>query len=136
MSTLKCHGNFGPEIYSINLRLLNSNEILRSVWKSRHKNCVNPSGRNELKVQGRSPRTFYTLHHEDLRNFHVVILKLNAKRLHSKHWKFQISKNSLSNSTQWKLRWLFGGFSRVFYGQYIFSLEAVIFTGNYVQKIY
>ena len=45
------------------------NEILRSVWKSHHRNYVNPSERNELKVWGQSPRTFYSLHHKDLRNF-------------------------------------------------------------------
>ena len=29
MSTIKCHGNFGPQIYLINLRLLNSNVSCR-----------------------------------------------------------------------------------------------------------
>ena len=67
---------------------------------------------------------------EDLRNFHGVIFKLNSKTLRSKHWKFQIKKTrenppninvisielNLTNSTQWKLRWILGNFHEFFTG--------------------
>ena len=88
---------------------------------------------------------------EDLRNFHGVIFKLNSKTLRSKHWKFQIKKTRENlqknqrnfhcvefdklNAMEITLNFC-GDFHDFFDWRYIFTLEAVIFTGNYVKKVY
>ena len=58
-----------------------------------------------------------------------MIIKLNAKTLHSKHWKFEITRENLQKIHAISIAWNFWGFSRVFWW-------VVFFTGNYVPKIY
>ena len=56
MSTLKCHGNFRPEIYFINLRLLNSNVVygqggIKLIKKASFKSSVRHSIQTQAKIK-------------------------------------------------------------------------------------
>ena len=86
--------------------------FLRSVWNSRHGNCVNPCDVMSEKSSGFALGLFTHYVHSDQRNFYGMFFKLNA----ISHCVEFDKLNAMDIA--WIFWWL------------------VIFTGNYVPKIY